>query len=892
MNHEGHDVKIWISRGAGGCCDCGDPEAWKVPLECGIHSLQTTADISENTSATANQRQLEPLSSVPPNIFHSVKETITVVLDYILETFAASPEDVVSVGTVESIQQDCIDSHESLGLPVNQKNQKYACILWNDEKHSFDEVISTVMKALNCSKEEAAYAAECVDLYGRHIIKESANIAELVRIAEVISDINLAVTICSSEKTVREEIAGLLLDWLKELTGGRYKFFNNVNGGNCIIRDILCEVLSTDWALRPELAWLSIRYRRGRMPENEDDPFDHDETDADMDDEGDVEDMMFGDDVEEIDEEDILLDEDQIDDLFQRFGAEVEDEEDSDETFEDAEELPSISVQQNNETEAIDMDTDQPTQTTRPLFTSSTSNESLSRRRQSDVQPPHNEAGSSNLESQGRAAEVLKRRRLSASSQPKSSKTHKSRDILDMDWSLEAWLEYTEKLELEEKAITQQLGIPPESTATSTNDTLAETRLINANLKKEFKRKLRIDYLLLFDLRLWKTARISIKDLLIGTLISNFDYRPILGTRFARNYPDLVDAFFFKDREPENSVSTLSVQLLTVPTVASMLVKDYKFFGIVCSILENFFLTDHVHMLLPEEFQRAQVDCSSKAIGRHRYAYTIFDLRYVMNAEQVKAEISKNPVYLRQFLDMLFQFQEMDAIKRKADAHVEFESQSWVTAFNMTLQISKLCRLFAECFNSPAEVAVADASRNLCRSIYRVLKAISEWTHIIESHKNRDTVENISEDDESSPVQTTTPRTRFFFSVRESRDNKEARVKIAGVGEQSFHQISTPTAGTFSIVDYDITTKPVSFHHPFHWLLSELFENVSLLHQGILNELGWLGGFKQMVSDAFQSKDHDMFLLVLEYPIRTIAMLSQISCGVWVRNGYNIRNQV
>lgn len=120
----------------------------------------------------------------------------------------------------------------------------------------------------------------------------------------------------------------------------------------------------------------------------------------------------------------------------------------------------------------------------------------------------------------------------------------------------------------------------------------------------------------------------------------------------------------------------------------------------------------------------------------------------------------------------------------------------------------------------------------------------------------------------------------------------ETRIIIKGLAEQEFHQLGTANTGDYEIVKYDITTSPVSFHHPFHWLLSELFENVSLLHQGVLNELGWLGGFKQMVNDAFDSKDHDMFLMVLEYPIRTIALLSQINCGVWVRNGYSIRNQV
>ncbi|KAL9542746.1 hypothetical protein MBANPS3_008455 [Mucor bainieri] len=882
-NHDGHDVKIWISRGAGGCCDCGDPEAWKIPLVCAIHSPSTDATIP-NTGAQA----LEPLSSVPAAILQSVRETITVVLDYILETFATSPEDVVSVGTVDSIQQDCIDSHEALGLPVaDAAHQTYACILWNDEKHSFDHVIDIVVNALGCTKDEAAHAAECVDVYGRHILKESSDIAELIRIAEIVSSINLAVTICSSQKTVREEISGLLLDWLKELTGGRYKFFNTVDGGNCIIRDMICEVFSADWALRPELAVLSTRYRRERMTDDDDDEFDLEGADATMgegiddDDDNDDQDMLFGEGMDEINEQDVLLDEDQLDDFFNRLQAEENqhDEDDEDED-EDEDEDSDISITMDESTyleqrallrarwgarDMMETDMDNGSDDDNNSIEMPSPTSQLSRRRQSDVPHPPATTAVSASGGQGRNAEVLKRRRLSNSSQPGNScKTHKPRDILDIDWNLDAWLEYTEKLEHEEREISQQLRMPSNSQPASQQQetTTTTTRLVNAHLKKEFRCKLRLDYLLQFDLRLWKTARVSIKDLLIGTFISNFQYRPVLGTRFARNYPELVDAFFFKDREPENSVSTLSVQLLTVPTVASMLVKEYKFFGIVCSILENFFQTDHIHMLLPEEHARAQVDCSSRAISRHRYAYTIFDLRYVMNAEQVKSEIARHPLYLRHFLDMLYQFQEMDALQRQSDTHVEFESQSWVVAFNMTLQTSKLCRLFAGCFESSADdMAVSDAARHLCRSIYRVLRAIAEWRPVLTPRKGQDAL------------------------------LPDTRPVVKSLAEQTFHQISTANTGSYDIVQYDITAHPVSFHHPFHWLLSELFENVSLLHPGVLSELGWLGGFKQMVNDAFDCKDHDMFLMVLEYPIRTIALLSQINCGVWVRNGYSIRNQ-
>ncbi|KAI9150973.1 hypothetical protein H9P43_009588 [Blastocladiella emersonii ATCC 22665] len=36
QDHAGHDVYVHSSMG-GGCCDCGDPEAWKAELHCPMH---------------------------------------------------------------------------------------------------------------------------------------------------------------------------------------------------------------------------------------------------------------------------------------------------------------------------------------------------------------------------------------------------------------------------------------------------------------------------------------------------------------------------------------------------------------------------------------------------------------------------------------------------------------------------------------------------------------------------------------------------------------------------------------------------------------------------------------------------------------------------------------
>lgn len=45
-DHNGHNTSFHYSKGSGGCCDCGDSEAWKVEQTCTIH-CQKVASTNE-----------------------------------------------------------------------------------------------------------------------------------------------------------------------------------------------------------------------------------------------------------------------------------------------------------------------------------------------------------------------------------------------------------------------------------------------------------------------------------------------------------------------------------------------------------------------------------------------------------------------------------------------------------------------------------------------------------------------------------------------------------------------------------------------------------------------------------------------------------------------------
>jgi hypothetical protein len=489
---------------------------------------------------------MEPYNTVPPALIDSVHNTIAVVLDYLLETFAASPEDV-SPTTAPDVLRDCEYSHAALGIrdTADERHPSYCCVLWNDERHSFEEVNEIVVKATKCTKAEAQKVAENVDAYGRHVIFTSENLNEALLVALQIKTINLAVTVRSTQNTLREEVCGLLLEWLKDLISGRFKFFTAVESGTSILVDTICKVLCEEWTLRPELATLSTRSRRGRTTDNDsDDDFDAQELDVSEDDNDDngidengnptflMEPVPFLDDDHILDMEDI---DEIIGDDHAGWESFDEDEEDHTNTNDDGEgdeEAMDYSIGGDNLDDADDDDDVEmggsdtgsqhstgltpffnqiisPTTANVATVTSPNPNESLPQPTTTSPPPPEQQRSPRTHQHQSS---------VTTSSQQKKAPL----DIVDFGYDLDGWLVHTEKLDASERELAQTLGVPLSLPSTSMSEA-------NKQLKKEFKRKLRLDYLLQFDLRLWKLARASIKDILIGTLISNFDYRPVLG---------------------------------------------------------------------------------------------------------------------------------------------------------------------------------------------------------------------------------------------------------------------------------------------------------------------------------------------------------------------------
>lgn len=129
------------SRG-GGCCDCGDPEAWKQAPFCTIH----IAGISEE----------EQNKSLPEDMKERARIVFKAVLWYSYRLLNSEQISDIRLGVTSENFFD-IDT--------------YCTILYNDEIHTFEQVISTLTKVLKCNQRSSTEFVTNIDREGRAVVK-------------------------------------------------------------------------------------------------------------------------------------------------------------------------------------------------------------------------------------------------------------------------------------------------------------------------------------------------------------------------------------------------------------------------------------------------------------------------------------------------------------------------------------------------------------------------------------------------------------------------------------------------------------------------------------------------------------------------------------------------
>ncbi|KAL0950567.1 hypothetical protein HGRIS_007369 [Hohenbuehelia grisea] len=830
-DHTDHNVSFFIAQQSGGCCDCGDDEAWRSTINCPYHPPQsasesaTPAESMSFETPKAGPRPLAPAAptsstnailedgspeaespqytDVPPELMHSMHLTVAYALSFVLNTLSYSPPEP-TLPTLPTSSNLSVPSHhpqQSAGsilplhtlhgphaghnmagaiphthLPITglghgpipttvtqapphgqatsgqqrppgsasseaairlqpsadpmMKEDQYALVLWNDDKHSFAEVISLLCDgptsaAANSSStpgasrgrsvEEATALAHEIDTVGRATIELSANVPRLLDIAQGMSQIDLGVTVRRAYDTFREQVVGVIIEWLVDLTHARLIGF--AAEGDPSAPQLRLDPSKGAMILREVVAQELLKSRRGDTSANA----------ADLGNSSQSTGFSYG-----------------------YIG------------------IPGSAHSQGH-------------------F-------------------PGGPVG------------------------------------------------YDEGIELGDSAS-------------------------------------RLQWLFLYHTRLWKKPRLGLKEVYASVLSIGRDYKIAMASHFAQSYPPIVDAYLLLDREAETSIKYFALQLFTVPSVALHVSTQHRLVEKLLAIIESFFLgqirgkkiltafspspspsgtSPSVEGLTPLPSKTGPLDVDSAPFKSKRFMPIFSDLRYLAHTPPLQALIASYPAtppafcsqpLLTSFMNTCQLFMCLNPNRRlgSESEHVEYETDAWISVFNVALSLSRVIRVYGEAFGGGRAT-----TSGLISAIKTVIHKILLVCTLADVEERLDRVKY--------------PAIEFHevvFGASHSISSRDGEPGDDG-GKQ------------WRIVKFDVLEGWVSFHHPLHWLLAELFKHVNILSTEALTSAGG-STIRDIVGERVNEQ---AILTVVDFPLRVLAMVAQIRTGLWVRNGFAIRGQL
>ncbi|KFA48485.1 hypothetical protein S40293_00366 [Stachybotrys chartarum IBT 40293] len=811
-DHTGHMVRIQISVGNSGCCDCGDDEAWKHPLFCTIHSDLETA---------AHKGKGKEMAALPEDLITNIRMTIGRVFDYICDVISCAPEQLRQVKTEESIRKDEETSRLSskyYGTGAEPCNE-FALVLWNDEKHTVQEVQDQVARACRKSRRQAANDAWETDAIGRSILIYMPDVERLLRMAKVMEAIRVTVTIRSSRDTFREQMCGTLVEWLGDISGC------SVGHDNHLLRRTVCEEV-----MRPWRQGSSATQTAGLIDDEEEDD-QHMESTA----------RLHG-----VNARFILA--------LQAAAAgggqgavtlelDATGDSDNDANMDGGDDGPSSSSDDGGD----DDDEDVMMVDTRGDVTDLGMNWSQSDQALEEDEatmagypppppPPPANARPAGRERDGTPSDSDTAEPLIAPSiYPKANI-----DIPKTPGRSERVTPRPGRYWIETPHVyTQRENVPP---------------------AEDVFQRVRLDWLLLFDLRMWKKVRNDLRSLYISTVVQIPEFKRVLALRFASLYTILAQLYLVGDREPDHSIINLSLQMLTTPSITAEVVERGNFLSSLLAILYTFLTTRQVGH--PWDVSPDTVLAFESGSVTNRRMYHFYqDLKYLFGSPHVQEHVRYEPRYLMQFLDLVKLHQCIGPNVRAVIEHVEYEADSWITASLVTRQINLQARNLAEAFRDcpPNEI------HYLQQAIRFTAKAVIVNSIGAERHR---------------------------FKQAEIKDE----VKFKTLVDFEFDTES----GSYDVVKFMVEKDPISFHHALHYTLSWLIEcgrslpasNMRALLSFTTQELR--SKPRLMGRPQFPKRDYtadDYLVAAFDFPLRVCAWLAQIKANMWVRNGISLRHQ-
>ncbi|KAL1406424.1 E3 ubiquitin-protein ligase ubr1 [Vanrija albida] len=206
-NHEGHEVLFGLSYTFATVCDCGDSSAWKNNghLGCAQHP-----PLPEGAAP-------RPQPEVPQALCQALYDTIVTVLEFIIQVIQHSPLPS-EFGKLPSTREEMKADTGPSGEPEDRRGRgPWAVTAWADDKHVLREVTRQFRDALGVTWDTADRYAKEMDEVGRKVLIVTHLDTVAFHTASMLQQIDIGVTLRNAADVYKEELVGLLLQWLSEM---------------------------------------------------------------------------------------------------------------------------------------------------------------------------------------------------------------------------------------------------------------------------------------------------------------------------------------------------------------------------------------------------------------------------------------------------------------------------------------------------------------------------------------------------------------------------------------------------------------------------------------------------------------------------------------------------
>uniref|UniRef100_A0A8C3HHS2 E3 ubiquitin-protein ligase n=1 Tax=Chrysemys picta bellii TaxID=8478 RepID=A0A8C3HHS2_CHRPI len=200
-----------------------------------------------------------------------------------------------------------------------------------------------------------------------------------------------------------------------------------------------------------------------------------------------------------------------------------------------------------------------------------------------------------------------------------------------------------------------------------------------------------ISMLMLWDAKLHKGARKILHELIFSSFFMEMEYKKLFAIEFVKYYKTLQKEYISDDHERNISVTALSVQMFTVPTLARHLIEEQNVITVITETLLEV-LPEYLDKNDKFNFQGYSQDKLDRV-----YA-VICDLKYILITKPTVWTDRLRVRFLegfRSFLRILTCMQGMEEIQRQIGQHIEVDPD-WEAAITIQMQLKNILLMFQE----------------------------------------------------------------------------------------------------------------------------------------------------------------------------------------------------